>query len=112
METTMKLTDYTWEIFDIAKANDKDIGVGKDMFIANLEQKQATYPGADHLNYAALGKAWQDLGIDEQTKQRNLYNRIVGVKQAGGHYRELCDLRAQGDRTGFERLVAEATGEE
>lgn len=112
METTMRLTDYTWEIFEIAKVNDKDIGVAKDMFIANLEQKQATYPGADTLDYVALGKAWHDLGIEEQTKQRNLYNHIVGVEKAGGHYHELCQLRANGDRNGFEKIVAEAANEE
>lgn len=107
--TMMNLTDYAWEIFDIARANDKDIGVGRDMFIANMEQKREAYQGASHLNYVALGQAWQNLGLEGQTKQRNLYNQIFGAK--GRYYHKLCEIRAKGDKTGFDALVAKAVAE-
>lgn len=104
----MKLTNYAKEIFDIAKENDKDIGVGRDMFLANLEQKEATYHGADGLDYAALGTAWAELPAEEKAAQKQLYNDVTAVTAAGGRYSDLCDARSTGDHEKFEAIVAEA----
>lgn len=103
----MKLTDYTWEIFDIAKEQDKDIGVARDMFVANLENAGVEgaphYAGADSLDYTALGKEWGAMSAEEQWEAKEAFTALTRE-----HYQELTACRREGDREGFEAIVAEA----
>lgn len=104
----MNLNAYIWEIFDIGRANHMDIGVAEDMFLTNLTQKKAAYPGAEGLDYAALGEAWEALSTEEQSAQREAYRQITAVTKAGGHYKALTTARRAGDREQFETIVAQA----
>ena len=105
----MNLNEHIWEIWNIGRENgNADIGVAKDMFIANLEQKKAAYHGADELDYEALGAAWAELTADEKTAQRETYRRITAVTEAGGRYKDLTAARRENDRADFEAIVAEA----
>lgn len=101
----MNLKNYTMEIFDIAKENNADIGVGKDMFLANLEHRKASYPGADHLDYAALGAEWAAMSDEEKGEQREFYRKLTAVTAAGGEYKALCEAHATGDRAALEAIV-------
>ena len=85
-----------------------DIGVAKDMFISNLDQKKAAYHGADELDYEALGAAWAGLSLEEKTAQRETYRQITAVTEAGGRYKDLTAARRADDREAFEAVVAEA----
>ena len=104
----MDINKYIWSIFDIAKENDVDIGAGKDMFLANLEQKKAVYHGADNLDYAVLGAEWENLSEKDKTAQRETYRKITAVSAAGGRYKDLTAARRENDREKFETVVAEA----
>lgn len=54
----MKLINYKNEIRAIARANDVDIGVARDMFLANVRNAGNKglpyYAGADAVDYVAL----------------------------------------------------------
>ena len=104
----MNINAYIWSIFDLGKTNNVDIGVAKDLFLANLTQKKAVYPGADELDYAALGEEWEALSTKEQTAQREAYRQITAVTKAGGRYKDLTAARRAHDREQFEAVVAEA----
>ena len=104
----MDINKYIWSIFDIAKENDVDIGAGKDMFLANLEQKKAVYHGADNLDYAVLGAEWENMDEKDKTAQRETYRKITAVSAAGGRYKDLTAARRENDREKFEAVVAEA----
>lgn len=99
----MNINEHIWSIFDIGRENDADIGVAKDMFIANLEQKKAAYHGADELDYAALGAEWDKLSDGEKTAQREAYGAVTR-----GRYKDLTAARREDDRETFEATVAEA----
>lgn len=105
---TININEHIWNIWNIGKENNVDIGVAKDMFIANLEQRAAVYHGADELDYAALGAAWAELGDGDKTKQRETYRQITAVTEAGGRYKDLTAARRADDRETFEGIVAEA----
>lgn len=99
----MKLTNHIWSIWNIGRENgNADIGVAKDMFIANLEQKKAAYHGADELDYEALGAAWDELSLEEKTAQREAYGAVTRSR-----YKDLTAARREDDRETFERVVAE-----
>lgn len=103
----MKLTDYTWEIFEIAKEQDVDIGVARDMFIANLENAGEAgaphYAGADGLDYGALKGAWEAMAGQERGEAREAFTALTRA-----HYKALTACRREGDREGFEAIVAES----
>ena len=103
----MKLTDYTWEIFDIAGANGVDIGVGRDMFLVNLrnaeEEGARRYPGAEDVDFVALGKEWQAMSETEQLDELGVYRELTSLH---GKYFELCDRYREGDREGFDAVIA------
>ena len=106
----MKLTDYAWEIYDIAKANDMDVGVGRDMFLANLENAGQEglphYEGADGVDYIALGQEWGAMSAEEQRTQKAMYNQVTRA-----HYADLAQCRRNGDREGFDAILAGAVEE-
>lgn len=104
----ININEHIWSIWNIGRENDVDIGVAKDMFITNLEQKKAVYHGADELDYAALGAEWEKLSTDQKTEQRETYRKITAVTDAGGRYKDLTTARRENDRERFEAIVAEA----
>ena len=61
----MKLHEYTNEILDIAKANDKSFDIGADMFLANVRNAGVVgapyYAGAIGVDYAALKPHLEEL---------------------------------------------------
>ena len=106
----MKLTDYAWEIFDIAKEQDKDVGVARDMFISNLDNagKEGLpyYAGADGLDYTALGKEWGAMSAEDRHNQKAMYNQVTRA-----HYADLAQCRCSDDREKFDGIIANAVEE-
>lgn len=106
----MKLTDYAWDIYDIAKANDKDVGVGRDMFIANMENAGQEglpyYKGAESVDFVALGKEWSAMTAEERHDQKTMYNEVTRA-----HYADLTQCRRNGDREAFDAILANAVEE-
>lgn len=101
----MHLLDFVNEIFDIAVANDVDVGVGKDMFIANIRTfaenlgDEIPYHGADHLDYKALAEHYNELYTDEELRKYN-----DKVKK---FYFDICQLRQDGKRDAVHGLLAD-----
>ena len=93
------LNKYTWSIFDIAAENGVDIGVGKDMFLENVEKGQAVHPGAD-LDYAELSGQWAALSDDERAAQKIAYGKMTRAL-----YEPLTALRRAGDKAAFQAAV-------
>lgn len=56
----MRLHDFVKEIWDIAVAQNADVGVAKDMFLANVLAGADNYPGAE-ADYAALKAHYDEL---------------------------------------------------
>ena len=88
----MDIKQYLNEIWDIAHENDVDIGVGKDMFLANVrnanDKSLPHYAGADHVDYAALLPHYKEL-----EDSVNEYNAAVLE-----HYNAIVELRKDGKR--------------
>ena len=72
------LKNYKNEINAIAIANDMPWDVGKDMFVANIQNAGGEgapyYAGADKVDYKALKVEWNKLSIDEKGKAKNEYD--------------------------------------
>lgn len=86
----MKLHTYINEIADIARENDVDYGVAKDMFLANVEkggrvQGQDWYEGAPDVDYAALQPHYQEL----------VETGAAFMEAVQSHYKEIVALREQ-----------------
>lgn len=90
----MKLHNFVNEIFDIAKENNVDVGVGTDMFLNNVYSGKARYKGAA-LDYAQLKPNFETL-----RKSRNDYDDAVHE-----HYVGICDFRARGKRDAAKELI-------
>lgn len=85
----MKLHTYLNEIADIARENDVDYGVGKDMFLANVAkggpmEGQDWYEGAPDVDYAALQEHHQELvetGVEFMAVVQEHYAEIVALRE-------------------------------
>lgn len=70
----MDLTKYVNEIISIAEANHMAWDIGKDMFVANIQNAGVPnapyYAGAD-INYAALKPDWMVMTDEERGKAKN-----------------------------------------
>lgn len=92
------IRDYMWDIFDIAKEEDADTGVGLDMFIANIRNKDdeaaPKYGKSVKLDYDAIAKV---INIDEA---RKVYRRVTYT-----FWPQLGAARRLGDRKKFEEIV-------
>ena len=97
----MRLNDFTPEIFDIATANNADIGVGMDMFIANVqhagEAGYKPYPGAEKIDWRllkpyekALIKSIPDYNIDT----RECYEEITTLYREK-RYEEIREIMSE-----------------
>lgn len=88
----MHLYDYVNDIWDIAHANDVDIGVGKDMFLANIrnfgDPAAPHYAGADDVDYGALQPY-----LPELVESAEEYDKIVSA-----NYNAIVEARKAGDR--------------
>ena len=93
------LKDYTWSIFDVAAENGVDIGVGKDMFLENVEKGQSVHPGSD-LDYEALSVQWAALTDDERAAQKIEYGKMTRDL-----YEVLTYLRRAGCNAAFQAAV-------
>ena len=66
----MELKNYVNEIINIAIANDKPWDVGKDMFIANIQnhgvENAPYYAGAGNFDYGAIRDEWMALSLEEK----------------------------------------------
>lgn len=87
----MHLLNFVNAIFDIAKYNDVDYGVAKDMFMANIRNSVDStlphYDGANQIDYDAL---LEHIGeLEESTIE---FHEVVGE-----HYHEIVSLRASDD---------------
>ena len=100
------LSKYLWEMWDIAKANNMDVGVGRDMFWANLNnhgiEGAPHYVGADQLDYAALSEQWKSMAEEEQWEQKIVCGHI-----SRKCYNALVKARKAGDREQWEAIVAQ-----
>lgn len=101
------MTKYLWEMWDIARENQMDVGVGRDMFWANLNnhgiEGAEHYAGADQLDYAELSAAWKAMSQEERWEQKIVCG-YVSRKNAMA----LSKARQAGDRAKWEAIVADA----
>ena len=106
----MKLVDYAWEIFEIAKEQDMDVGVARDMFVANMQnvgvEGAPYYAGAEDIDYEALGAEWEAMDSEAQHKAKEEFRELTK-----NHYTELTECRRKDDVEGFKAIVAAAVAE-
>lgn len=73
----MDLTKYVNEIIDIAEANHMAWDIGKDMFVANIQNAGVPnapyYAGAD-IDYAALKPDWMVMTDEERGKAKSEFD--------------------------------------
>ena len=66
------LINYMWEMLDVARANGVDVGVGRDMFVANLNnfglEGAEFYPGAENMDYETASEQWKAMPLKEQAE--------------------------------------------
>lgn len=98
----MKLKDNLWGIFGVAKANNADLRVAKDMFVSNLEQGKDAYPGAANVDWDQARDAWTGLTVEEQTTQKQEVSDLIGE-----HYKELTAAWNAQDKVAFDAVLAE-----
>lgn len=67
---------YIWDIFCIARENNVDIGVGRDMFMKNVKEKKEIYLGAN-LDYNKIGEEYENLSSEQRTFELQNYTRIT-----------------------------------
>lgn len=67
---------YIWDIFCIARENNVDIGVGRDMFMKNIKEKKEIYLGAN-LDYNKIGEEYENLSSEQRTFELQNYTRIT-----------------------------------
>lgn len=101
----MNFSKYLWEMWDIAKENKMDVGVGRDMFWANLnnhgDEDAPHYAGADQLDYAQMSAKWKAMTQEEQWEQKIVCGYVSRSK-----YGSLVKARRAGDRETWEEIVA------
>ena len=96
----MKLKEHIWDIYCIAKENNAQTDVARDMFIANLNQKSERYKGAN-VDYEALGTAWQSMTLSEQHHEKVEFNEITKK-----YLVPLSKAWRAKDREAFESVIA------
>ena len=97
----MKLHTYVNEVFDIAKEHDMSWDIGADMFLANIrnagEEGRPYYPGAEHMDYAALKEHHDELAS-------SMGDFVEAVRK---YIEEIAILRRKGDREAAVRLISD-----
>lgn len=103
----LNLKKNLWEIFAVADANKVDVGVGRDMLLANIDkggrvEGRDWYEGAPNLDYAALHGQWAVMSDAERTAEKQ---EVADLTRE--HYKALCAAWEAGDRQAFEAVLAE-----
>ena len=94
------LKKYTYDIFCIAKANKMDIGVGRDMFLANVRAGYRLYTGEHTIpDYKALKREYDNSTNADIIAAIQDYSNFTKV-----NYKELTQMYAKKDIEGFKRL--------
>lgn len=105
----MKLFDYLWDMFKIAKgsakdpSDDVDVSVGRQKFYTNCEEGRAVYIGAPNLDYEMLKIDYD--ATKNLAEQKKWLQDICNGKF--GKYEELCKAFREGDRKTFDAIVDE-----
>lgn len=100
----MKLKDYIWDIYTIAKVNNAQTDVAMDMFVANLNQKADKYQGAN-VDYEKLGAEWRAMTLKEQGVEKAAFNRITKA-----YLVPLSKAWRAKDRKAFDSVIASIDG--
>lgn len=94
------LKKYTYEIFCIARENDVDIGVGRDMFLANVRAGKHIYMGEKTVpDYQALKREYDGSTIDAITNSISDYSNFTK-----NSYKELTQMFVKQDVASFKKL--------
>lgn len=98
------LKKYTYDIFCIARANEKDIGVGRDMFLANVRAGYSLYTGEHTVpDYKALKREYDNSTDKDIVAALQDYNNFTKV-----NYKDLTQMYIKKDIEGFKRLCGVA----
>ena len=99
------LINYMWAMLDVAKANRVDVGVGRDMFVANLNNYGIDgaefYPGADYVDYATASAQWKAMSPAEQAEAK-----ISAKNCMQENAKDLIEARGVGSRAYFDDIIA------
>ena len=101
----MNLKQYAWNIFEIAKANNEDLGVARRMLVNNISQGRAVNSGTE-LDYAALKKEWDAMDGKAQEAALEELKAYLSDFSTDAPYHSLCRAFEQGDREAFNRVLA------
>jgi hypothetical protein len=94
------LKKYTYEIFCIAGENDMDIGVGRDMFLANVRAGDHLYSGEHTIpDYKALKREYDNSTDTDIIAALQDYSNFTKA-----NYKELTQMYVKKDIEGFKRL--------
>ena len=91
----MRLHSFVNEIFDIAAANNVDVGVGESMFMRNVHDGKESYKGAHGVDYAKLQPYYDSMRVSAYS-----YRRCVGQ-----HLQKIVKLRNAGKRAEAKAFV-------
>ena len=100
MQEKLRLRNYTWDIYCIAKEQNMQRDVACDMFIANLNAGKETYKGASGIDYEELGKKWKAMTVSEQHREKMDFNWI-----AKEYFKPLSEAWQAQNRKAFEAVV-------
>ena len=101
----MNLKKYAWNIFEIAKANNEDLGVGRRMLINNITKGMAVNGGTE-LDYPALCRRWEAMDGEAQEAALEELDAYLTDFSTDAPYHSLCRAFEQGDREAFEKVLA------
>lgn len=100
----MNLKQYAWNIFEIAKANNEDLGVARRMLVNNISQGRAVNGGAD-LDYTALKTEWEAMDGEAQKAALEELCDYLTDFSTDAPYHSLCRAFEQGDRNAFDKVL-------
>lgn len=100
----MKLKKYTWNVFEIAKANGEDLGVALRMLVNNIQQGKAVSPGAD-LDYSRLKVLWEKMDTKKQEEEIEEVRKTFDFS-TNAPYHSLAEAFQANDREGFEKILS------
>ena len=103
----LNLKNNLWEIFSVAEANKVDVGVGRDMLLANIDkgapvEGQEWYEGAPNVPYTELQEQWAVMSDAERATAKQEVADLIGE-----HYKALCAAWEAGNRQAFTAVLAE-----
>ena len=95
---------YTYEIWCISRANDVDVGVGRDMFMANVRAGENLYDGAKgKVDYKNLKSQYDASNEEDILAAFKDYNDFKSI-----NYQEICKLFVKQDIAGLKKLCGES----